>query len=82
MQPYTYLAVGTGVVLLFSTAFGITYNYGYDNGYSEANRLAQAATDKAIKELANDADKADVAFQLCASSGRLWDYGNNNCAER
>lgn len=57
------------------------YNEGYDNGYATAEKEAQAATDKAIKDLANNADRADVAFQLCVDGGRVWDFVNNKCAE-
>lgn len=47
---------------------------------ARALQEAQAATDRAMKELSNDAEKARFERRLCIERGGVWSFADNDCA--
>jgi len=54
----------------------------YQHGFLEATLKAEKATNKAMEELASDADRARFERALCVGSGGLWSFANNECTKR
>lgn len=62
-------------------AWEFRYREGYGDGYQAANLKAQEFTERAIRELGNDADQAAADFLACRDSGRVWDFTRNECTK-
>lgn len=57
------------------------YERGYANGEASALLKAQQATERAINELADEADRARVRRRLCIDGGGVWSFADNKCEQ-
>ncbi len=51
----------------------------YNAGESSALLEAREATERAINELADEADRARVRRRLCIDGGGVWSFADNKC---
>lgn len=75
-----YGIIVVGIVAAVTGTLYYTYETGYDNGHAIAEKEARELTDRAISKLAQDADRADLAYGLCIDSGGVWKFENNQCS--
>ena len=75
-----YVIIAAGIVAAVTGTLYYTYETGQDNGYAIAEKEARELTDKAISNLAKDADNANLAHDLCIDSGGVWQFASNQCA--
>jgi hypothetical protein len=60
-------------------AFFYFQHQAYERGYADANQKAEERTERAINELANEADQARLRRRLCLDRGGVWSFANNEC---
>ena len=83
----TFQTLGAALVVAFLLSGG-AYAIGRMDGSAlkeaaieRALAEARQATENAINELADDADKARVRRRLCIDAGGVWSFADNKCRE-
>ena len=85
MTPLDWIRFGVPAVVGAIVGAAIAYQVGHWNGFA-AGELAtaarlDAATNEALKELANEADRHDFLRRQCIARGGVWEFSAGRCVE-